>query len=364
MNRNVPFNFYLLYFLKGWKSLIFHKGPIFLTFFITARCNANCRHCFYWQRINKIHDELTLKEIEKISISMPSFPKLLLSGGEPFLREDIDKICEIFYSNNKVRQITIPTNGILTKLIYAKMHNILEACKNAHIQIQISIDAIGEFHDKIRQSDGSFDRAMQTYFFLKKMEEEYKNFEINFCLTFSSLNQDFAKNTYQHISSKGSRNFSMLLIRGPVKDKSLLEFNLEKYTTLNRYIMQNSKFKNRSLSEYIFTLRKDFQTKIIEKVLKDENFKFRCTAGTLTAVIDETGLVYPCENWKNPFGSLRDENYNFKKIWNSPAAYSFRKKLSLDKCRCTHETNIMTNISFSPYFYMIFPERLLKLQLK
>lgn len=360
MNKNLPANFYFSSFLNGWKKLFFHDGPLFLTFFITSKCNAYCKHCFYWRNAGIIQDELTLEEIEKISKSIPPFTKLLLSGGEPFLREDIDKICGIFYSNNMVRQITIPTNGILSEIIYTKMSKIVNFCKNAHVQIQISIDGLGQSHDRIRGIDKAFEKAMRTYLSLKDLEKKYKNFEITFCFTFSSLNQNFIKDTHDYLVSKGNKNFSVLLVREPVKDKNLLQFNFEKYEEWHRHTSRVSFSKNKNLSERIYAIRRDYQMSVIKKVVEDKKFKFNCSSGVLTAVINERGFVYPCENHNTPFGSLREEGYNFKRIWHNKTANNFRKKLSLNKCRCTHETNIMTNISFSPSFYLLSLIKLLR----
>jgi MoaA/NifB/PqqE/SkfB family radical SAM enzyme len=363
MNKNLPFNFYLASFLEGWKKILFHNGPLFFTFFITSKCNANCKHCFYWHRINATDNELTLEEIDKISKSMPSFSKLLISGGEPFLRRDIDKICEIFYSNNMVRQITIPTNGILTETIHLKIRSILDFCKNAHVQIQISIDGLGQCHDNIRGADKTFEKAMQTYYSLRDLEKNHKNFEINFCFTFSSLNQDLIKNVHDYLTSKGINNFSVLLIREPVKDGNILKIDFKKYAKWHRYTTGNFIYKNKNLSECIFAIRRDYQMDIIERTIENKKFKFKCLSGILTAVMDERGFVYPCENRNTPFGSLREEGYNFNRIWHNKSANNFRRNLFLTKCRCTHETNIMTNISFSPYFYLLFFIKFLRLRL-
>lgn len=363
MNKNLSFNFYLSYFLKGWKEICFPRGPVFVTFFVTSKCNARCEHCLYWQRLNKIKNELTLEEIEKISASMPPFPKLLLSGGEPFLRDDIDEICKVFYLNNKVKQLTIPTNGILSEVIFEKLNNILKFCKNTYIQLQLPIDGIEEIHDRVRNTPNAFNRMMETYDSVRNLENRYKNFEINFCFTFTSLNQDYIKDAYDYIVSKGSDSFSILLVRKPVKNDAILDFDFEKYTTWNRHIMQNFSCRNKSLSEIISLIRENHQMRIIENVVKNNKFRFRCTAGTLTAVIDEEGLVYPCEIQKVPFGSLRKENYDFKKIWGDKEADDFRKKLKRDKCRCTHESNTITNISFSPSFYFKLPIDYLRMRL-
>jgi len=345
MNRNLSSRFYLSYFLKGWKRIFYAGGPLFVTVFITSRCNARCAHCFYWNRINKPQEELSPEEIDKISKSMPAFPKLLISGGEPYLRQDIDEICRIFFLNNRISQITIPTNGILTETICKKTANILESCKTAKIQVQLSVDGIGKNHDAIRGKEQAFEKMMGTYYSLSGLGKQYANLEINFCLTLSKLNHNRIREVYDYLSAKGIKNFSVLMARRPVMDESLLDFGLNSYNKWIEFV-EKKYAENKSFSHRFFSVRNVCQMKIIKRVIEERDFKFRCLAGRLTAVIDENGLVYPCENEKTAFGCLRKENYDFNSIWNNDKAREFRKSLSFRKCRCTHESNIMTNISF------------------
>ena len=53
-------------------SSYFSGQPSYLIYFVTAVCNARCKHCFYWEEIAsaKARSELKLEEIEKIAKSM------------------------------------------------------------------------------------------------------------------------------------------------------------------------------------------------------------------------------------------------------------------------------------------------------
>ena len=63
--------------------------------------------------LNKRFNELTLEEIDKITKTMDPILQLLLTGGEPYLRHDLDQIVKIFYENCKVPIMTIPSNGCI-----------------------------------------------------------------------------------------------------------------------------------------------------------------------------------------------------------------------------------------------------------
>jgi molybdenum cofactor biosynthesis enzyme MoaA len=111
---------------KTIASGIVHKKLQQVIFDVTFRCNSRCRTCFNWKNTDSVKKkELSLAEIEKISKSMPKFIWFLASGGEPFLREDLPEICEIFYRNSGVKHFSIPTNSLLPAVIKNNLEKIL-----------------------------------------------------------------------------------------------------------------------------------------------------------------------------------------------------------------------------------------------
>ena len=86
-----------------------------LFLFVTSRCNSLCRTCFYFDKLNS-KDDLTTREIERISETAPPFRKLWLSGGEPFLRDELAEIVAMFVRRNGVRTSTCrPTDCFRTR---------------------------------------------------------------------------------------------------------------------------------------------------------------------------------------------------------------------------------------------------------
>ena len=55
---------------------------------------------------------------------------LILTGGEPYLRHDLDQIVRIFYENAKIPIITIPSNGWYLKKMDKQIKNMMEWCPN------------------------------------------------------------------------------------------------------------------------------------------------------------------------------------------------------------------------------------------
>ena len=73
-----------------------------------------------------------------------------------------------------------------------------------------------------------------------------------------------------------------------------------------------------------------------------------CQAGTLTAIIGETGEVRPCEILDTKLGNLREHKYDFMTIWKDTLAESHRKRIKQNNCFCTFETCVRTTMSFQP----------------
>ena len=93
--------------LKNLNAFLNPKQIGYIIFYVTNRCNFRCKFCFYYAEIEKGRkpDELTLEEIDKISKSVGSLLQLSLTGGEPFVRKDFDKLTELWINNTKVKYI-------------------------------------------------------------------------------------------------------------------------------------------------------------------------------------------------------------------------------------------------------------------
>src|SRR3989344_1433723 len=90
------------------KKALFSKNPQSMIVFVTSRCNARCGFCFFWREIEeKQKFELTLEEYEKIAKNYGDLIQLSLTGGEPFLRNDLYDIMKVFYIHTKPMYVTV-----------------------------------------------------------------------------------------------------------------------------------------------------------------------------------------------------------------------------------------------------------------
>ena len=129
--------------------------------FVTSTCNSLCRTCLYWDELNQGRD-LTFDQMESLSRSAPRFHKLWLSGGEPFLRKELAEIIELFYVNNGVRHVNLPTNGLLPEKVDKVITHLLERCPELVIDLNFSLDGLANTHDAIRGVPNNFQKTLAT----------------------------------------------------------------------------------------------------------------------------------------------------------------------------------------------------------
>jgi len=139
------------------KSFIGKKSPLYVQFYITSRCNLACEQCNIIYSDAK-HQEMNISQINKVAENLKKIGVniVLLIGGEPFVRKDIDKIVKAFTDKNI--HVRMQTNGIATE-------QQLTNCVNAGGKdISISLDTLeSEIQDTINGGfKKSWERAIKT----------------------------------------------------------------------------------------------------------------------------------------------------------------------------------------------------------
>lgn len=336
------------------------NSPIQLTHFVTAKCNLRCKHCFYWKSIENSKNELTLEEIRKISKNMGGIFFLLISGGEPFLRDDLVEIVKTYYSNNKIKNLSIPTNGILDNKIIKMCKKILDQCPGLSFSLNLSLDGLREKHDKIR-GKGTFNKAIRFYNKTKELKKDYEKFNISILTTINSINQKKLKEFHYFVKNELKPDmFTINLIRGKSKKSTLSKVDVKYYNKICDIINSQNDNKEKSLIKNVFNFNRfkkiikyragKIRTDMILKTVNKNISQMPCYAAILDVVMYENGDVYPCELLDMKIGNVKDFDYNFKKLWDSKKAEDIRKFIKKSKCFCTHECNMRTNILFNPKY--------------
>jgi MoaA/NifB/PqqE/SkfB family radical SAM enzyme len=310
-----------------------------------------CVHCFYWKDLNSCKNELNLEEIERISRSLPDLFFLRLTGGEPFLREDLYQIIRLFHENSSVDRIGISTNGFATSEIIGITDQVVNSLKKLSFEVGISIDNLYEKHDNIRSCPGAFGKAMDTYDRLVKIREKNTNLNIGFLVTVMQDNQYDLNKIFQYLQPKKPDSIGVNIVRGRPKDISQLNIDIEKYDEfrhfINRYNFSN--YSNHSLSEKMRLIKTITSQDTIIDTVRSRKARFTCLAGEKIAVLYSGGDVSACElldSVVGNIGNIRDYNCDFQRLWRTNKRREITRGIKKSECFCTHECFITANLIF------------------
>jgi len=332
-------------------------SPALLNILVTSVCDMRCTHCFFTEQLDDAPRkklQMTTREIEKISETLGgNLGVLILAGGEPFTRMDLPEIARAFYTNNHLESIYITSNGQIHKRIFPDVTRILQECPRLNVTMALGIDGLKEQHDKIRQKPGSWDIVIDTARRLQSMKREYPRLDVQTCTCFMNSNQDTIFEWYDFLKFQlkpDKVNFNY--IRPPAADCKELEIDGTRYARLAAKIDEDSRrgsIKNHYAGGIgFFKAALDvYMHGLIARTQEKQQAQLTCYAGTAGGVIYDEGTVSSCENLE-PVGNLRDFDWNFRKLWFSPAMQA-RRKQAADGCFCTHESNCYyPSLPFNP----------------
>lgn len=117
------------------RAALLHDAPVYVQFYITARCNLTCKQCNIIYANSDVR-ECTLDEIKRIADNFAAMKvaMVLLTGGEPFTRQDLPEIIREFESRGV--HVRMQTNGLATD------ERIQKVIEYGGKDISISLDSL------------------------------------------------------------------------------------------------------------------------------------------------------------------------------------------------------------------------------
>lgn len=276
---------------------------------VTYRCNARCKMCNTWQFPTKKEEEITLDVISKIPSGL-SF--INITGGEPFIRQDLEKIVNII--KEKTKRIVISTNGFFTDRVVslAKSH--------PDVGFRVSIEGLPEVNDEIRGLKNGFERGLKTLLSLRELGVK----DIGFGITVSDLNYldllklfNLAKSLKMEFATAVVHNsYYFHKYDNEIKDKESVANEFKK---LIQELLKSNRPKN--------WFRAYFNKGLIDFIYNKKRC-LKCEVGKDIFFLDPLGNIKPCNVMDETMGNLKD--MSFENIWSSQKADSIR--LKVDSC--------------------------------
>ena len=330
--------------------------------FTTGKCNAKCVQCFYARDMAKKADDLSFEEIKKLSQTAGRIKRLWLSGGEPTLRDDLPEIIEMFYKNNGITDINLPTNAIKSDRLIEWIHRLRKSCPECNITISVSMDGFGETHDKQRGIESFYTTAAA----LKKLDDHFKDdghVLKNMATVITKYNVDEILDFVAWVY--GRFNLSTHTIeaaRGITREEGIKVLTEQSMTEIQDKIAPyyllyalrigaGMNFIGRGLTKFFYVglIRAWFNMRV-KNLEKPTCWEMDCTAGETSLVIDYDGRFRACE-LRDPLGNVKDYDCDVQAIMKSDAMKQEIETIGHGykaNCWCTHGCWIMSSMNFNP----------------
>ncbi|MGB9590948.1 MAG: radical SAM protein [Candidatus Kryptoniota bacterium] len=311
--------------------------PYMLTFVVTRRCNSRCIMCNLWQ--DKTSPILSLDQIEQLfSQNDFSFIRVLvLTGGEPTLRPDLPEIFKIISTHcPNLELVQLATNGLNPSRILAHVQQMLRWVETKHgslyrFDVQISLDGVGEAHDKIRGVPNAFHQAVETIDQLVALKKDFPRLGIRLSAIVVPQNFFNLGDLKRFALERGLLvSFSPAVLSGGyysnLESKEVLSFSIDQQVLVSKFFEHLAQVEESSLKYYY---------KDMKNVLLGKPRQRRCMMGFYGFVLEHDGGIYPCVNCElQSWGNLID--ISFDEIWFGPRAALFRREMVRECCqRCT-----------------------------
>jgi MoaA/NifB/PqqE/SkfB family radical SAM enzyme len=329
-----------------------------LFLFVTSRCNSLCRTCFYFDKLNST-DDLTTAEIARISETAGPFRKLWLSGGEPFLRDELAEIVGMFARRNGVKNVNLPTNGLLPDRIFPAVDRMLELCPETSIDLNFSIDGLQRTHDAIRGVPNGFTKTLGVMAEAARRYRGVKRLRRNVLTVITSENYGEVERLAEFLRDQDHIDGQYFeVVRGAAPDPSLKVLTRESVAKLHSRLMPFHRHYAERLfaglapgvrdvarTYYLGNLR--FHFDLHESCLDGpEPWPMPCTAGETSIVIDHNGRFRACE-MRGTIGDLREFECDVQRALESEAMRAEVAAIPGANCWCTHSCFIQESSKFS-----------------
>lgn len=350
----------------GYSQTYFQRHfPIYLVHFVTARCPYRCPTCFYWSKTDQpsIQKELSAAEIARVANHIPYVWQVSLTGGEPFVRSDLDQIIVAYFSRAYALHVSVHTTGCFPRRIIPQIRTVFDKVPGANLSVHFSLDLLPADQDRFRGRTGGYDRFLATYRGLQILQKTEPGLSLVIDTVYSARNQACIENVYHLIRDElRPDDMSLIFVRGNPRDPALTHVDPAAYRDwAGKWQIQSP------TPRYSHKLARIMKAEIandIQKIATDNRKKpQRCSAGQKIVVLNEYGEVLPCEMLSNftekltVMGAVRDYDYSLPNLMAAEAAQKVRATIREIRCACTYECALLAN-------HLTNPAKLIRMGLK
>lgn len=329
-----------LYRRLGWPRLL----PLNITLSPSPRCNSRCLTCNIWM---KREDELSLEEWDRVLGSLGQAPFwFTISGGEPLMYPHVVELAKLVYDRCRPGVINIPTNAILSS-IPDRVERIARACPDSQLIVNLSLDGVGEKHDRIRGIPGNFAKFEERLAQLLALRRRLPNLTVGIHSVVSTFSVGHLDELIAYADRSGADQFITEIAEPRVE-----------LDTVGLPITPGAKAYGRAIDRLIAYVRarpfkgmarvtEAFRVEyyqLVKRILEVQDQAIPCYAGWVSAQIYADGTVWPCCVRADDLGNLREHDYDFRRIWFGDRIREVRRSVAAGECHCPLANAAYTNM--------------------
>ena len=279
---------------------------------VTYRCNAHCVMCNTWCHPSDPADEVTASDL----LSLPPLDFANVTGGEPFMRDDVADLVEVL--TRKAKRVVVSTNGYFTDRVVSL------ARRFPRIGVRVSLEGLPAANDHLRGLPDGFDHGLRTILRLRAIGLK----DIGFGITLSDRNADDLLELYELADAMGvefataaiHNSYYFHKFDNAFDDPDHVAGKLEEVARrLLRTRRPKSWFRawfNMGLANYV----------------RGGDRLLPCGVAEDLFFVDPFGEVRPCNAMEETMGSLKRQS--FDEIWSSAEARRVRGLVTSCRRNC------------------------------
>jgi len=329
----------------GWPRMY----PFSVVVSVSYRCNSRCRTCDVWRKPN---DDMTAQEWRQVFHHLGRSPVYItFTGGEPFLRPDLDELVIAAYQECRPAYITIPTNGLLSDRIVERVDRICQEAARSEIGINLSLDGVGEEHDDIRGVSGNWQRAMETWRRLKELQKRRHNLVLTVHTVISRFNVHRFREIYEGLRSLEPDSYITEVAEERVELDTMgwgITPAPDDYAPIADFLSQEARhWPAHGIARVTQAFRAEYY-QLAKRILYERDQVIACYAGWASVHIAPNGDIWSCCIRAEPVGNLRETGYDLAPIWFGEEMAKLRRSIADKECACPMANASYANMLLHP----------------
>ncbi len=298
---------------------------------VTYRCDGRCAMCSIWLK-QKDAPELSRETIGDVFASpliSENVRRLILTGGEPTMREDLGDIARSAVANLRaLQEVAFISNGLNPGRVVGQIRKLL-GIFTGHINVNFgfSLDGIRRTHDRVRGVRGAFDKTMRSFHEARELTDGMKNRSVSLGMTISRLNYKEAGDVYALAQEEG--------VRSSFTTANVVDVYLENAEMADDFsLLPEHREEVAAFFDWLEEREPNPYNRMVGRMLRGEERPAGCAARTSALLLDVDGSVYPCgQSRRMCYGNIFRES--FDEIWSGERAQKVRDAIIREECpRC------------------------------